>query len=107
MAEVQSTLNLPQFKSLQRIHSIPLVNDSLSYAHSTLSANPYTQYAYATASAVGQSAYSLSRPVQVRLAPLIVRADGVVLKGLEVVESKFPYPFTTPTNEVCPYSSSL
>ncbi|KAF9519336.1 hypothetical protein BS47DRAFT_1358205 [Hydnum rufescens UP504] len=40
-----------------------------------------------------------SEPVQARLAFPIVRADDVVLKGLAVVEFKFPCPFQTPTGE--------
>jgi hypothetical protein len=96
---------LPEYKSLEKVHNIPIVHDSLSYAHALFSGNPYTAYVYNTSLGIGNSAFAYSKPVQARLAPLIVRADDVVLKGLDAVESKFPYPFKTPTDEVSPFDS--
>lgn len=37
---------------------------------------------------------------QVRLAPVIGRADGYANKGLDVLESRWPYPFQASTEEV-------
>lgn len=100
MAQVQSPPNLPEYKSLEKVQAIPLVHDSLSYAHSVFSSNPYTSYVYTTGLGLSTTAYNYSKPVQARLAPLIDRADGVALQGLNAVESRFPYPFQTPTEDV-------
>lgn len=43
------TQSAPQITFIERIGSIPLVNDSLTTIHSTLSTNPYTSYPYAHA----------------------------------------------------------
>src|SRR5260221_4390058 len=92
--------NLPEYKSLGKVRSIPLVNDSLAYAHSIISANPYTAYMYNTSLGLGTTAFEYSKPVQARLAPIIDKADGVALMGIDAVESRVPYPFQTPTDEV-------
>jgi hypothetical protein len=85
---------------LQRVYSIPIVTDGLTAVHTTLSQNAYTQGAYSTATALGTQAYQLTEPIQVRLAPVLVRADGFANKGLDVVEGRFPYPFQTPTDQI-------
>jgi hypothetical protein len=36
----------------------------------------------------------------VRLAPLIVRADGIANKAVDVVESRYPYPFKAKPEDV-------
>jgi hypothetical protein len=90
----------PEIKSLERVYSIPLINDTLNYAHDTLSKNTYTTGAYSTAQSLSLTAYRVSEPIQVRLAPLIVRADGIANKGLDLAESKFPYPFHVQTEEL-------
>lgn len=90
----------PEYKSLEKVHTIPIIHDSLGYAHSILSSNPYTSYVYATGLGLTTTAYNYTKPVQARLAPLIDRADGVALQGLNAVESRFPYPFQTSTQDV-------
>ncbi|KAG8894185.1 hypothetical protein FRB99_001426, partial [Tulasnella sp. 403] len=94
-ADVQSA---PEIKSLDRVASIPLVHDSLSAIQHTLST--YTPTAYAYGAAIGNSAYSMSAPIQARLAPLIVSADGYALKGLDVAQAKFPTAFSIKPEEV-------
>jgi len=103
MAEVQSApTTFPEYKSLEKVQGIPVVHDSLDYAHSLLSTNPYTSYVYNTGLDLGSTVYDYSKPIQARLAPLLVRADGLALQGISAVESRFPYPFQTPTEEVRP-----
>ncbi len=41
-----------------------------------------------------------SEPIQVRLAPVLTRADGLANKAVDIVESRYPYPFKTPTGEI-------
>ncbi|KAI9509281.1 hypothetical protein F5148DRAFT_1189124 [Russula earlei] len=53
-----------------------------------------TRSPYTTAQAISLSALRASEPITARLAPLIVRADGFANKGLDAVESRYPYPFT-------------
>jgi len=97
-AEVQSPTAPPEIKSIDRVTSIPIVQDSISVIHNTLTT--YTPTVYAYGQAIGSSAYSLSAPLQVRLAPLIVGADGYALKGLDVAQERFPTPFTIKSEEV-------
>lgn len=89
-----------QLTILGRVTSIPLVHDSLGYLDSTLSANSYLRTPYATAQAITSSALHYSVPITTRLAPLITRADGLANQGLDVVESRYPYPFKTPTEQI-------
>ncbi|KAG8925023.1 hypothetical protein FRC01_010782, partial [Tulasnella sp. 417] len=97
-AEVQSQPSPPEIKSIDKLASIPIVSDSLSTIHQTLTT--YVPTAYGYGQALTTSAYSLSAPLQVRLAPLIVSADGYALKGLDAAEAKFPTPFTVKTEDV-------
>ncbi|KAG9019789.1 hypothetical protein FRB90_007932 [Tulasnella sp. 427] len=94
-ADVQSP---PEIKSIDKLAAIPIVHDSLSTLHQTLTT--YVPTAYGYGQALTTSAYSLSAPLQVRLAPLIVSADGYALKGLDAAQAKFPAPFTVKTEDV-------
>jgi hypothetical protein len=105
MADVQAPPAMPEYKSFEKVHGIPVVHDSLGYAHSLLSTNPYTSYVYNTGLGLGSTVYDYSKPIQARLAPILVRADGLALQGINAVESRFPYPFQTPTEEVRPACS--
>lgn len=100
--QTQSSQNThaPEITVLGRIGSIPLVASSLDTIHSTLSNNPYTRAPYATATELSKTVYGWTEPVQKTLAPIIVRADGLANKGLDVIESRYPYPFKTPTEEI-------
>ncbi|THH17701.1 hypothetical protein EW146_g3169 [Bondarzewia mesenterica] len=90
----------PEITVISRVASIPLVNDSLAAAYSTVSSNPYTLQVYNTAHAISSSAVRYSEPLASRLAPLIVRADGFANKAVDAVEQRYPYPFKTPTGEI-------
>ena len=91
---------MPELTVLSRVASIPLVATSLGTIHNTLSSNPYTRYPYATAQGFSKAALGYAEPLQKTIAPLIVRADGLANKGLDVVESRYPYPFKTPTEDI-------
>lgn len=101
--ETQTQPKLPEFTALSRVASIPLVASSLDQIHSTLSSNVFTRSPYHAAQAISHTAYNYSQHLQVCLAPLIVRADGYANKGLDIVESKYPYPFKAKPEEVVSY----
>lgn len=90
----------PELTILNRVASIPLIATSLDTIHSTLSTNPYTRFPYATAQGFSKAALGYTEPLQKTIAPLILRADGLANKGLDVVESRYPYPFKTPTEDI-------
>ncbi|KAF7986386.1 hypothetical protein HWV62_35422 [Athelia sp. TMB] len=94
----------PTLTSLTRVASIPLVSSSLDAIHNTLSTNAYTKSPYHTATGLAYSALGYSEPLQVRLAPLTTRADGFANKGLDAVESRFPYPFQAKPEEIVDYA---
>ncbi|CDO71039.1 hypothetical protein BN946_scf184844.g43 [Trametes cinnabarina] len=96
----QSAPAQPELTIFHRVGSIPLVADSLNTIHSTLSNNPYTRSPYAAAQGISKSALSYTEPIQKRLAPILTKADDLANKGLDVVESRYPYPFHTPTEEI-------
>ncbi|KAI0341138.1 lipid droplet-associated perilipin protein [Trametopsis cervina] len=90
----------PELTALYRVASIPLVATSLDSIHQTLTNNPYTRTPYATAQGLSKAALGYTEPLQKTIAPLIVRADGLANKGLDVVEARYPYPFKTPTEDI-------
>ncbi|KAH7909621.1 hypothetical protein BJ138DRAFT_1180918 [Hygrophoropsis aurantiaca] len=101
--QTQSNAKAPEITSLYRVASIPLIASSIDTIHSTLVNNVLTRSPYHIASAITQSAYSYSQPLQARFAPLIQRADEYANKGLDAVESKFPYPFHAQPEEMAKY----
>ncbi|PCH34966.1 hypothetical protein WOLCODRAFT_139660 [Wolfiporia cocos MD-104 SS10] len=98
--QTQETSRTPELTIISRVASIPLVASSLNTIHETLLSNAYTQKPYSTAQGISKSALSYTEPLQKRLAPLIVRADGYANMGLDAVESRYPYPFKTPTEDI-------
>lgn len=100
MAETQTQPASPEITILNRVASIPLVADSLGAVHQTLSTNPYTRSPYATAQGLSKAALGYTEPLQKTIAPLLVRADGLANKGFDAVESRYPYPFKTPTEDI-------
>lgn len=101
--ETQTQPKLPEFTALSRVASIPLVASSLDQIHSALSSNVLTRSPYHAAQTISHTAYNYSQHLQVCLAPLIVRADDYANKGLDIVESKYPYPFKAKPEEVVSY----
>lgn len=100
--ETKTQASAPELTSLYRVASIPLVSSSLDTIHSTLS-NSYLKSPYTTATGLAYSAWGYTEPLQVRLAPLTTRADGYANKGLDVVESRYPYPFKAKPEEITDY----
>jgi hypothetical protein len=98
--ETQSAPAAPELTVINRMASIPLVNDTFSAVHSSLISNPLTRSPYTTAQAISLSALRASEPIVVKLAPIIERADGFANKGLDAVESRYPYPFTVQSEEI-------
>ncbi|KAI0690802.1 lipid droplet-associated perilipin protein [Cytidiella melzeri] len=90
----------PELTILYRVAAIPLVATSLDTIHQTLTNNAYTRSPYATAHSISKAALGYTEPLQKTIAPLIVRADGLANKGFDVVESRYPYPFKTPTEDI-------
>ncbi|OAX35921.1 hypothetical protein K503DRAFT_773002 [Rhizopogon vinicolor AM-OR11-026] len=104
MAEVaQPQSQAPEITVLNRVASIPLIASSLDQINSILEKSSLTRSPYHAAQAITHTAYNYSQPIQIRLAPLIVRADDFANKGLDVVESRFPYPFKVKPEEVASY----
>ncbi|KAG6334180.1 hypothetical protein ID866_4909 [Astraeus odoratus] len=93
----------PEFTALYRVASIPLVASSLGQIHTALLSNVLTRSPYHAAQAISQTAYNYSQPLQKHLAPLIVRADDYANKGLDIVESRYPYPFKANPEDVASY----
>jgi len=96
----------PSLTFPSRVLGIPLVSHSLDTIHSTLSTSPYTKGVYQTGSGLAQSAYdtatrvTVSSTVYPRLQPVITAADGYANKGLDTIQSKFPYPFEAAPEKV-------
>lgn len=93
----------PEITVLTRVASIPLISSSLVTINDALSNNTYTRSPYNHAKGLSTSAYRLTEPLQVKLAPLIVKADSYANKAVDVVESRYPYPFKAQPEEVATY----
>ena len=90
----------PELTIFSRVGSIPLVADSLNTINATLMSNTYTRSPYETATGLSKRALSYTEPLQKCFAPILVRADGLANKGLDAVESRLPYAFHTPTEDI-------
>ncbi|KAF8549439.1 hypothetical protein OG21DRAFT_1469968 [Imleria badia] len=93
----------PEITVLTRVASIPLIASSLDQIHTTLLSNMLTRSPYHAAQIITQTAYNFSQPLQIRLAPFIVSADGYANKGLDAIEQKYPYPFKVKPEDVSTY----
>ncbi|KAI3616326.1 lipid droplet-associated perilipin protein [Moniliophthora roreri] len=85
---------------ISRVAAIPLVHSSIESLNGTLSTNPYTRSPYSTALGLSEAAYKLSEPVQLRLAPIITRADEYANKAVDLIEARYPYPFKATPQDV-------
>jgi len=94
------TQTVPELSIFNRVASIPLVNESLSTVHSTLIGNTFTSSPYTLAQNLSKSAYHYSEPIQIRLAPILVRADSYAIMGLDAVQSRYPAPFKVTVNDI-------
>lgn len=100
MATETQSQPAPEITIINRVVAIPLVASSLNTIHSTLANNTYTRGSYAQAQGISKAALSYAEPIQKTLAPLLVRADGFANMGFDAVESRYPYPFKTPTEDI-------
>jgi hypothetical protein len=90
----------PEITVLSRVASIPMIHSSLDILNDTLSTNLLTRTPYSAATGFATTAYKLSEPLQIRLAPLIVSVDGIANKAVDAVESRYPYPFKVTPEDV-------
>lgn len=90
----------PQITVLNRVASIPLVSSSLDTINVTLISNAYTCSPYNLAKGLSNTALKISEPIQVRMAPLITRVDCYANMAVDMVESRYPYPFKAKPEEV-------
>ncbi|KAK2461147.1 hypothetical protein APHAL10511_006674 [Amanita phalloides] len=95
-----STQHVPGLTILHRVASIPLVSSSLETINDALSSNAFTRQPYSTAKGLSTTAYKYTEPLQMRLAPLIERADDYANKAVDAVESRYPYPFKAKPEDV-------
>jgi len=93
----------PAIKIFTRFASIPIISSSLGTINDALANNAYTRQPYAHAKGLSSTAYKLTEPLQVRLAPLIVPLDGIANKAVDVVEARYPYPFKAQPEDVASY----
>ncbi|KAJ6565982.1 hypothetical protein B0H10DRAFT_2238742 [Mycena sp. CBHHK59/15] len=98
-----SSSSVPEVTIFTRVASIPIISYSLKQVSGALSSNPYTASPYSTAKGISLYAYNCTAPLQVRLAPLIESADGYANKAVDVVQSKYPYPFEAKPEDVASY----
>jgi hypothetical protein len=94
------TQTVPELSIFTRVASIPLVKDSLSAVHSTLIGNNFTSSPYTLAQNLSKSAYQYSEPIQIRLAPALIRADSYANMGFDAMESRYPAPFKVTVDDI-------
>ncbi|KAF9528398.1 lipid droplet-associated perilipin protein [Crepidotus variabilis] len=93
----------PEITVISRMGSIPLISSSLVTLNDALVNNAYTRSPYAHAKTLSSTAYRLSEPIQCKLAPLILRVDGLANNLVDAVQSRYPYPFEAQPEEVATY----
>ncbi|KAJ7781873.1 hypothetical protein DFH07DRAFT_1055431 [Mycena maculata] len=98
-----STSDVPEMTILNRVAEIPMIACAIQQLSSTLSTNSYTAYPYSTAKNISVSAYDYSKPLQIRLSPVIKTVDGYANKSFDVVKSSFPYPFEAQPEDVATF----
>jgi hypothetical protein len=98
-------VSAPGFTILRRVAAIPIISSSLQTINGVLLSNTYTRSPYCTAKDLSTAAYKYAEPLQIRLAPLIIQADGYANKAVDVVESRYPYPFKAKPEEVATLAS--
>ena len=90
----------PTITIIGRVASIPMISSGLGTINDALTTNAYTRSPYIHAKALSNTAYKFTEPIQVVLAPLIIRADGIANMAVDAVESRYPYPFKAQPEEV-------
>ena len=99
--QTQSTAaQAPSITIITRVASIPMISSGLGTINDALTTNAYTRFPYNHAKALSNTAYKLTGPIQSAFAPIIVRVDCIANKAVDVVESRYPYPFKAKPEEV-------
>ena len=89
----------PSITIITRVASIPMISSGLDTINDALTTNAYTRFPYIHAKALSNTAYKLTGPIQSAFAPIIVRVDGIANMAVDVVESRYPYPFKAKPEE--------
>ena len=95
-----SSAQAPCITIITRVASIPMISSGLGTINEALTTNAYTRSPYIHAKALSNTAYKLTEPIQTALGPIIVKADGIANMAVDVVESRYPYPFKAKPEEV-------
>jgi len=82
-----------------------MISSGLDTINDALTTNAYTRFPYIHAKALSNTAFKLAGPIQTVLAPIIVRVDGIANKAVDVVESRYPYPFKAKPEEVTAFAN--
>ncbi|WOO81102.1 uncharacterized protein LOC62_03G004632 [Vanrija pseudolonga] len=101
-ASVQTQPNgdVPNFKIVERLDSVPVVHDSIAYAQSLINSTQLTTNLYNTAAGIASRSYEIATPILVRAKPVLESADKLAVATVDRAESVFPYPFKTPTEDL-------
>lgn len=87
-------------QAINRITNVPIVAQSLTFAHSTLESHPLLAQPYHFGNNVVSSGLKAAEPVTTRLQPQLALLDSYAVKGLNFAESKWSYPFTATPEKV-------
>jgi len=99
-AEPQVNGDVPNFKIIERLDSVPAIHDSVTYAHSLIQSTQTTSYVYQTVLNIAAKSIGIASPVITRTKPLLESADGLAVATFDRAEATFPYPFKTPTQDL-------
>lgn len=102
-AKPVSEQRAPELTVLARVGTIPLIASSFVTINDALVNNAYTCSPYSHVKSLSTTAYKFTEPIQCKLAPLIVRVDGLANKAVDAVQSRYPYPFEAQPQEVADY----
>nr|ODN99697.1 hypothetical protein L204_02130 [Cryptococcus depauperatus CBS 7855] len=99
-AKTSSAVETPHFEIVSKIDSVPIIHDSVLYAHALITSNTLTARLYNTAVGLASKGYEVATPVLSKTKPLLETADGLAVATFDRAAATFPYPFTTPTGDL-------
>jgi len=88
------------FKIIDRLNGVPAVHDSVAYAQAVINSTQTTSALYQTALGLATRSYNMASPIIERSKPLLNSADGLAVATFDRAQATFPYPFTTPTQDL-------
>ena len=89
-----------QSEALKKIASVPVVSDSLNFAHSTIKSYPLLATTYGYGENLVNSSLKAAEPITTRIHPQLAYVDSLAVKSLDFAESKWSYPFHANTQEL-------